>query len=152
MLPHRRRDGAMGEQMPPIWHCWWSIRRVGGAIHRHHRPHRWIGRGARHAHHKAGTAKVVKVLVCTLAAGSGGGIGWVSTWAAPRIVAAPAPSPFYGETGPEWWSDGTRPRGILADTDFWRSWVSHGAGGGLWPGDSARRRNSWAGRDGLLHP
>jgi hypothetical protein len=90
--------------------CWWSFRRIGGAIHRHHRPHKWIGRGAAHAgHHHTGTATVVvKILVCAAIGAGGGAIGWSSSWGGAG-AAGSVPPGFYGETGPEWWSAGLAP-------------------------------------------
>lgn len=78
--------------------CWWVLKRVGGAVHRHHRPHKWVGRGAAHHahHHAAGGAKLVKILVCTA---TGLGIGGASSWegASSTVGAALPPPAAYSE-------------------------------------------------------
>lgn len=78
--------------------CWWAYRKIGGAVRRHYRPHKLVGRGVgHHAGHHAGAAKVVKILVCVAI---GGGIGEASSWgggSSTTSAAFPPPAPSYSE-------------------------------------------------------
>lgn len=74
--------------------CYWVVRKIGGAVWRHHsRPNKWVGRGAaHHTHHHAAGAKVVKILVCIA---GGVGIGGASQWGSGSTAGAALPPPAY---------------------------------------------------------